>query len=253
MVVSLNDQQLLRYSRHILLDGFDTSGQEKLLAGHVVIVGLGGLGSPVATYLASAGVGRLTLCDFDVVELSNLQRQMIHRESRLGMNKALSAQEEIRSINPGCRVESLTERVDAAVLGKLVSEADVVVDATDNFETRHAINRVCVDCSKPLVSGTAINYVGQVAVFDMRTSDPACYACFVPIDSPSMSDQCASSGVLAPLTGTIGSIQATEVIKLLVFGYSDLNSRVLLYDAKGSDWCSVQINRRQDCLVCGPS
>ena len=143
VVVSLNDQQLLRYSRHILLDGFDTSGQEKLLAGHVVIVGLGGLGSPVATYLASAGVGRLTLCDFDVVELSNLQRQMIHRESRLGMNKALSAQEEIRSINPGCRVESLTERVDAAVLGNLVSEADVVVDATDNFETRRDQSGMC--------------------------------------------------------------------------------------------------------------
>ena len=246
----MNDRQLLRYSRHILLEGFDTAGQEQLLQSHVLVVGLGGLGSPVASYLAASGIGRLTLCDFDAVDLSNLQRQMIHRESRIGMNKALSAQIEIGLINPDCEVTPVTIRIEDSHLHELVSRVDVVVDASDNLQTRHAINRACVALAKPLVSGTAINYVGQIAVFDMRDSKSACYACFVPEDTPVMQDQCSTSGVLAPLTGTIGSMQATEVLHLLVSGRSHLKSRVLLYDARGAEWSSLPISKSPQCQAC---
>ncbi|NCV52974.1 MAG: molybdopterin biosynthesis protein MoeB, partial [Gammaproteobacteria bacterium] len=156
----MDDQQLLRYSRHIVLDGFDTVGQERLLSSHVLIVGMGGLGSPVATYLASAGVGQMTICDFDEVELSNLQRQILHRDTRLGVNKALSAKIELETINPDCRINPVVDRIQPTALNQLVASVDVVVDASDNFETRHAVNRACVKYSTPLVSGTAINYVG---------------------------------------------------------------------------------------------
>jgi len=250
VVARLNDQQLLRYSRHILLEGFDTSGQERLLQSHVLVVGVGGLGSPVASYLAASGIGRLTLCDFDTVELSNLQRQMIHRESRVGMNKALSAQIEIGLINPDCQVTPVTSRIEDSQLHELVGRVDVVVDASDNLQTRHAINRACVAWAKPLVSGTAINYVGQIAVFDMRDRSSACYACFVPQDTPVMQDQCSTSGVLAPLTGTIGSMQATEVLRLLISGRSHLNSRVLLYDARDAEWSSLLISKSSQCTAC---
>ena len=247
----MNDQQLLRYSRQIVLDGFDTDGQEQLLSSHVMVVGMGGLGSPVASYLASAGVGQLTVCDFDEVELSNLQRQTLHRDSRIGMNKALSAKIELEAINNDCRITPVTDRIDAGVLDQLIAGVDVVVDASDNFETRHAINRACIKYLKPLVSGTAINYVGQIAVFDLRDQGAPCYACFVPEDTPKTADHCSGSGVLASLTGTIGSMQATEVINLIVSGSSRLSGRALLYDARESEWSAVSIGKREACSACG--
>ena len=246
----MNDRQLLRYSRHIVLDGFDTVGQERLLNAHVLIVGMGGLGSPVATYLASAGVGQMTICDFDEVDLSNLQRQIIHRETRIGMNKALSAKIELEEINPDCRINPVVERIEPAVLYQLVASVDVVVDASDNFETRHAVNRACILHSKPLVSGTAINYVGQITVFDLRDTRSPCYACFVPENSSGGVDRCSTSGVLASLTGTIGSMQATEVIHLLVSGSSALTGRALLYDALDSDWSHLPIVKNRHCPAC---
>ena len=247
----MNDQQLLRYSRHILLDEFDTDGQERLLNSHVLIIGMGGLGSPVASYLASAGIGQLTVCDFDVVDESNLQRQILHRDTRLGMNKALSAKIELEAINRGCRINSLVERLERDALDQLVTSVDAVVDASDNFETRHAINRACFQSLKPLVSGTAINYIGQLAVFDLRDQAAPCYACLVPEDTPSTVDQCSTSGVLASLTGTIGSMQATEIINLLVFGESRLTGRMLLYDARESQWNAVPVRKQESCSVCG--
>jgi molybdopterin/thiamine biosynthesis adenylyltransferase len=246
----MDDRQLLRYSRHIVLDGFDTVGQERLLNSHVLIVGMGGLGSPVATYLASAGVGQMTICDFDEVELSNLQRQILHRETRIGMNKALSAKIELEEINPDCRINPVVERIEPVVLDQLVASVDVVVDASDNFETRHAVNRACIQHSKPLVSGTTINYVGQLAVFDLRNENTPCYACFVPENTPSGVDQCSTSGVLASLTGTIGTMQATEVINLLVAGSSRMNGRAVLYDARESELSSMPIKKRSECATC---
>ena len=246
----MNDQQLLRYSRHIVLDGFDTVGQERLLKSHVLIVGMGGLGSPVATYLASAGVGQMTICDFDEVDLSNLQRQIVHRDTRLGMNKALSAKIELEAINPDCRIIPVIDRIDPATLDQLVASVDIVVDASDNFETRHAVNRACVKYSTPLVSGTAINYVGQIAVFDLRDENAPCYACFVPENTASGVDQCSTSGILASLTGTIGTMQATEVINLLVAGSSRLNGRAVLYDARESELSAMPIKKRSECAIC---
>ena len=246
----MDDQQLLRYSRHIVLDGFDTVGQERLLSSHVLIVGMGGLGSPVATYLASAGVGQMTICDFDEVELSNLQRQILHRDTRLGVNKALSAKIELETINPDCRINPVVDRVQPTALNQLVASVDVVVDASDNFETRHAVNRACVKYSTPLVSGTAINYVGQIAVFDLRDEHAPCYACFVPENTPGGVDQCSTSGVLASLTGTIGTMQATEVINLLVAGSSRMNGRAVLYDARESELSSIPIKKRGECATC---
>jgi molybdopterin/thiamine biosynthesis adenylyltransferase len=246
----MDDQQLLRYSRHIVLDGFDTVGQERLLNSHVLIVGMGGLGSPVATYLASAGVGQMTICDFDEVELSNLQRQILHRDTRLGVNKALSAKIELETINPDCRINPVVDRIESTALNQLVGSVDVVVDASDNFETRHAVNRACVKYSTPLVSGTAINYVGQLAVFDLRNENTPCYACFVPENTPGGVDQCSTSGVLASLTGTIGTMQATEVINLLVAGSSRLNGRAVLYDARESELSSIPIKKRGECATC---
>lgn len=246
----MNDQQLLRYSRHILLSDIGIEGQERILAGRVLIVGAGGLGSPVATYLASAGVGHLTICDGDTVDLTNLQRQIVHREDRIGMNKARSAQIELAEINPDCTVETVETRVGDAELADLASAADIVVEASDNFATRHAVNRACVAHRKPLVSGAAIRFAGQIAVFDLRTDSAPCYACFLPEDAPLQEERCATLGVLAPLTGTIGSMQATEVLHLLASGTSDLNGRVLLYDALSADWQSVEISRNPACKIC---
>ena len=247
----MDDTQLLRYSRHIMLSQIDVAGQERIMAGHVLIIGAGGLGSPVALYLASAGVGRITICDGDEVDLTNLQRQILHREDRIGMNKALSARIAIAEVNPDCTVTPVDRRVDAQALDALVGAADIVVEASDNFETRHAVNRACVRHRKPLVSGAAIRFAGQIAVFDKRREDSPCYACLFPEDAAIPEDRCATMGVLAPLTGTIGSMQATEVLHLLVAGESALTGRLLLYDALSAEWQSVQISRNPACKVCG--
>lgn len=246
----MDDRQLLRYSRHILLSEIDIEGQERILAGHVLIVGAGGLGSPVATYLASAGVGHLTICDDDAVDLTNLQRQIVHRESRIGVNKAESAAIALAEINPDCRVTPVSARVGPEQLAGLVAAADVVVEASDNFPTRHAVNRACVAHCKPLVSGAAIRFSGQLSVFDLTRETSPCYACLLPEDTPSQEERCASMGVFAPLTGTIGTLQATEVLHLLISGESCMTGRLLLYDALTADWNSVDISRNADCLVC---
>jgi len=247
----MDDQQLIRYSRQILVPQVDLEGQVRLASAHVLIVGAGGLGSPCAIYLAAAGLGRITLCDFDSVDLSNLQRQILHNESRLGMNKAASGALTLTQVNPSCVVDAMVERADSDSLGEKISQVQVVVDCSDNFETRHLLNRLCVEFRIPLVSGAAIQTTGQLTVFDSRAKSSPCYACFLPEHTERAELDCASSGILGPVTGTIGAMQATEVIKLLVSGTSHLVGRVLLYDAWLCEWQSVDIVKKPGCLVCG--
>jgi adenylyltransferase/sulfurtransferase len=246
----MDDRQLIRYSRHILLSSIDLAGQERLLAGHALLIGAGGLGSPASLYLASAGVGRLTLCDGDAVDLTNLQRQIVHREATVGMNKALSAQRTLAEINPDCQVTPVTQRVGQAELMALVAEADVVVDGSDNFPTRQAVNRACVVNRKPLVSGAAIRHTGQLAVFDTRLTTSPCYHCLFPYSEVDDGERCATMGVFAPLTGMIGSLQAGEAIRLLLGESSPLVGRLVLFDAHGLDWQRIEVPRDPACPVC---
>jgi adenylyltransferase/sulfurtransferase len=211
----MNDDQLLRYSRHLLLPEVGVEGQLKLLDSRVLLLGAGGLGSPVALYLASAGVGRITICDGDTVDLTNLQRQIVHRTEAIGRPKVESARETLRSINAQVEVVALAERVGDNELAALAAQADVVLDGSDNFATRHAVNRACVTQRKPLVSGAAVRFDGQVAVFDLRRADAPCYACLFPEVGENEDMRCAIMGVFAPITGVIGTIQAAEALKLV--------------------------------------
>lgn len=248
----MNDDQLLRYSRHILLTQFGIEGQEKIARAHALIVGAGGLGSPVALYLASAGVGALTICDNDAVDLTNLQRQIVHRNDAIGTPKAQSAQKTLASINPEVRVEALVERVGGARLRELVQASDIVLDCCDNFATRHALNRACVDACKPLVSGAATRFDGQVTVFDLRAAQAPCYHCLFPEHGGENQDTpCAVMGVFAPLVGIIGSIQAAEALKLIAGIGESLNGRLLLLDALTMEWRTVRLKRDPACAVCG--
>jgi molybdopterin/thiamine biosynthesis adenylyltransferase len=247
----MNDQQLLRYSRHILLDEIGIEGQEKLLSAHALIIGAGGLGSPVALYLASAGVGRITLVDDDVVDLTNLQRQILHTTARVGQAKAASGQQTLAEINPDVDVVALRERADDDRLHALVTSASVVLDCTDNFRTRHAINRACVNARVPLVSGAAIRMDGQVAVFDTRGDDGACYACLFPPDQVFEEVQCSTMGVFAPLVGIIGTVQAAEALKLVMGIGESLANRLLMLDARSMEWTSIRTAKNTDCAVCG--
>ena len=247
----MNDQQLLRYSRHILLDEIGIEGQERLLSAHALIIGAGGLGSPVALYLASAGVGRITLVDDDVIDLTNLQRQILHTTARVGQPKAASGQQTLAEINPDVEVMALRERADEGRLQALVSSASVVLDCTDNFRTRHAINQACVNARVPLVSGAAIRMDGQVAVFDTRSGDSACYACLFPPDQVFEEVQCSTMGVFAPLVGIIGTVQAAEALKLLMGIGESLANRLLMLDARSMDWTSIRTAKNTDCAVCG--
>lgn len=249
----MNDQQLLRYSRHILLDEIGIEGQEKLLSAHALIIGAGGLGSPVALYLASAGVGRITLVDDDVVDLTNLQRQILHTTARVGQAKAASGQQTLAEINPDVEVIALRERADDDRLHSLVANASVVLDCTDNFRTRHAINRACVNARVPLVSGAAIRMDGQVAVFDARGCDSACYACLFPPDQLFEEVQCSTMGVFAPLVGIIGTVQAAEALKLVMGIGESLANRLLMLDARSMEWTSIRTAKNTDCAVCGIS
>lgn len=246
----MNDDQLLRYARHLMLDAIGIEGQEKLLASSVLILGLGGLGSPAAAYLASAGIGRLVLVDDDQVELSNLQRQIIHTTGRIGQSKAESARAAIADINPGCTVQTVVERVDVVRLGQLLSQVDIVVDCTDNFQTRQAINAVCVEQSKPFVSAAAIRFSGQVTVFDTRHPESPCYACAFPPSDNLQPDNCATMGVFAPLVGIIGSIEAAETIKTLLGAGENLQGRLMMLDALAMQWHTLQLERNPDCPVC---
>ncbi len=246
----MDDRQLIRYSRHIMLPQIDLDGQEKLLAGHVLLIGAGGLGSPACLYLASAGVGRLTICDGDVVDLTNLQRQIVHRETTVGFNKAESARRTLDEINPDCRVTTIQQRVGEAELMELVAAADVVVDACDNFATRYAVNRACVVLRKPLVSGAAIRFAGQLAVFDLRLENSPCYHCLFPDTDIEETERCATMGVFAPLTGVIGSLQAGEAIRLLAGSPSPLAGWLVLFDAGGMEWQKIKLPKDPRCTVC---
>jgi molybdopterin-synthase adenylyltransferase len=247
----MNDDQLLRYSRHILLDEFGVEAQEKLLAAHALIVGAGGLGSPVALYLASAGVGRITICDGDAVDLTNLQRQIAHRVDAIGMNKAVSARRTLGGINPEIEVVAWPERLKEEALDARVAAADVVLDCTDNFATRHAINRACVKHRKALVSGAGIRFDGQISVFDLRRDDSPCYECLFPESGEFEETRCAVMGVFAPLVGIIGAMQAAEAIKCLAGIGATLAGRLLMLDALSMQWHSVRLNRDPKCAVCG--
>ncbi|GAB1577234.1 HesA/MoeB/ThiF family protein [Bordetella petrii] len=246
----MNDQQLLRYARHILLDELGIEGQEQFLAGRVLIIGAGGLGSPAALYLATAGVGDITLADDDVVELSNLQRQILHQDASVGRPKAESGRDTLAAYNPEAHVTARVERLDGARLDDAVAAADVVLDCTDNFTTRHAINRACVRHRKPLVSGAAIRFDGQVSVYDLRRDDAPCYHCLFPEADEVEDANCATMGVFAPLVGIIGAMQAAEALKLLAGVGESLSGRLLWLDVRSMQWRSVNVQRDPECPVC---
>ncbi|MBI5436797.1 MAG: molybdopterin-synthase adenylyltransferase MoeB [Nitrosomonadales bacterium] len=248
----MNDQQLLRYSRHILLPEIGIEGQQKLLGAHALVIGAGGLGCPAALFLAASGVGTLTLCDGDTVDLTNLQRQILHHTSSIGMPKATSAQAALAGINPEVRVIALNERVDEARLFELAAQADVVLDCSDNFATRYALNRVCVQLKKPLVSGAATRFNGQVTVFDLRHAHSPCYHCLYPEQTEAEETRCAVMGVFAPLVGIIGSLQAAEALKLLLDAGTSLCGKLLLLDALHMELRTVKLNKDNACSICAP-
>jgi len=247
----VTDEQLLRYSRHILLDALGIEGQQRILDSHALIVGAGGLGSPAALYLASAGIGRITLVDDDVVDLTNLQRQILHTEARVGMAKAESGRLALAALNPAVDVVPLQSRLAGAELDALVGSADLVLDCSDNFTTRHAINRACVHHRKPLISGAAIRFDGQVSVYDLARDDAPCYHCLFPEAEDVEEVRCAVMGVFAPLTGIVGTMQAAEALKLVAGIGESLNGRLLLLDALNMEWRKVKFRRDPDCAVCG--
>jgi len=245
----MNDEQLLRYSRHLLLAEFGVEGQERLRAAHALVVGAGGLGCPAALYLAASGIGTLTIADPDRVDLTNLQRQILYRTASVGRAKVDAARETLGAINPDVQLVTLQKRLQADDLDALVPQASVVLDCSDNFATRHALNRACVRHAKPLVSGAAIRLDAQLMVFDRRQPDAACYACLFPEAGEVEEVQCSVMGVLAPMVGAIGALQAMEALKL-VAGIGQASGRLLLLDAKTSAWRSVRVRRDPACSVC---
>lgn len=250
----MNDKQLLRYSRHILLPEISYEGQDKLVNSHALIVGAGGLGSPVALYLAASGLGNLTICDFDVVDLTNLQRQIIHTTQSVGTNKAASAQQTIYEINPETVVQTIQQKSTVTEFAALIAKADVVIDCSDNFATRYTLNRLCVQLKKPLVSGAAIGFAGQITVYDMRDAASPCYQCLFPDSSTTTGEdnemRCASHGVFAPLVGMIGTMQAAEALKLLISIGESLQGRLLLLDALAMEWRTIKLAKDPACTVC---
>jgi molybdopterin/thiamine biosynthesis adenylyltransferase len=246
----VTDDQLLRYSRHILLPQIGIEGQENIIHARALVIGAGGLGSPVALYLASAGVGTLVLADGDTVDLTNLQRQILHHTDAVGMAKPASGKRTLGEINPECQVVALTERLSGTRLDEEVALADIVLDCCDNFATRHAVNRACVKLAKPLVSGAAIRFDGQVAVFDSRQTDAPCYHCLFPEAHDVDEVRCAVMGVFAPLTGIIGAVQAAEALKLLIGCGTSLAGRLLLLDGLGMEWREIRVPRDPQCVVC---
>ena len=247
----MDDAQLLRYSRHILLNEVGVEGQERIMQARALIIGVGGLGSPAAMYLATAGVGHLTLVDHDTVDVTNLQRQIVHTEARVGMSKVESARATLLAINPGLTITALAERADATLLDRLVAESDVVLDCSDNFATRQALNAACVRHSVPLVSGAAIRFDGQLAVYSPKDNQSPCYACVFPPDATFEETRCATMGVFAPLVGIIGSMQAAEALKLLSGAGEPAVGRLLMLDGRNMTWTDIRLPRNPDCPVCG--
>jgi molybdopterin/thiamine biosynthesis adenylyltransferase len=246
----MNDEQLLRYSRHLLLDEIGIEAQQRLLAATALVVGAGGLGSPATLYLAAAGVGRILLADDDEVDLTNLQRQILHRQDRIGQAKAASGRRSLLELNPGIEVRALEQRLDGDSMDEAVAQAQVVLDCCDNFATRHAINRACVRAGVPLVSGAAIRFDGQLAVFDTRRHDSPCYHCLFPEGQEIEEVQCATMGVFAPLTGIIGTMQAAEALKIVGRFGEPVVGRLLLLDSRSMDWHRVEVPRDPACPVC---
>ena len=247
----MNDDQLLRYSRHILLDEIGIDGQQQLLASQMLIIGAGGLGCPAALYLGSAGVGCITIVDDDRVDATNLQRQIAHSTARIGLLKVDSVREAVAAINPDVEVVCVAQRANDELLDVLVQQADAVLDCSDNFATRHAINRACVKHRKPLVSGAAMRFDGQIAVYDARRADSPCYACVFPETEHAPEANCATMGVFAPLVGVVGAVQAAEALKLLCGVGQPLTGRLLMLDGKFMQWSEMALSRNQSCSVCG--
>ena len=246
----MRDNQLLRYSRHILLPQIAYEGQEALIKSHALIVGAGGLGSPAALYMAAGGVGELTICDFDEVDLTNLQRQIIHTTQSLGINKATSAQQTLYAINPDVQVNTIQEKSTEKAMSQLVKAADVVLDCSDNFATRYALNRLCFEHQKPLVSGAAIGFEGQVTVYDFRHPNLPCYHCLFPDDGSETEMRCSENGVFSPLVGIIGTTQAAEAMKLLMNIGASLEGRLMLLDALAMEWRTIKLTKDPACKVC---
>lgn len=246
----LNDAQLLRYSRHILLDEFGIEGQMQVARSHALIIGAGGLGAPAALYLAAAGVSRITIADADTVDLTNLQRQIVHTQARVGQNKAHSAQATLQQINAEIEITPLAERLAGARLAELVASADVVLDCCDNFATRHAVNRACVAARVPLVSGAAVRFDGQLTTFDLRHADNPCYHCLFAEEGDVSDSPCATFGVFAPLTGMIGTAQAAEALKVLTGVGKTLVGRLQLLDALDLSWREMRYKKDPACPVC---
>ncbi len=248
----MNDEQLLRYSRHVMLEDIGIEGQNRLLRSHALVIGAGGLGSPVSLYLGSAGLGRLTLVDHDTVDLTNLQRQIAHGTERVGQPKVLSAAAAVRVLNPDVHVNTVQQRADAAFLAEWVPQADVVIDCSDNFATRQAVNAACVAAGVPLVSGAAIGFDGQISVWDRRPGrDTPCYACLFPPDAVVPEVACATMGVFAPLVGIIGTMQASEALRLLLDIGRPLSGRLQLLDGRSMEWTEMGVARNPACPVCG--
>jgi molybdopterin/thiamine biosynthesis adenylyltransferase len=248
----MQDDELLRYSRHILLDDIGIEGQTRILQGHALVIGAGGLGSPVAMYLAVAGLGHITLVDHDTVDLTNLQRQIAHRTDSVGQPKVQSARRTLRDLNDKVQVTALQVRADAQLLDALVPQADVVLDCCDNFTTRQAVNAACIRHGKPLVSGAAIQFDGQISVYDPRDAKSPCYACVFPPDVAFEAVRCSTMGVFAPLVGIIGTMQAAEALKLLTGVGRSLAGRLLMLDGRAMEWTEVRMPRNPQCPVCGP-
>ena len=246
----MNDNQLLRYSRHILLPQIGFEGQQRLVERHALIVGAGGLGSPAALYLGAGGVGKLTICDFDNVDLTNLQRQVIHTTGAVGINKAESARNSLAAINPDITVVPISKKCTEEEFTELAQQADVVIDCSDNFRTRYLLNQVCAKLGKPLVSGAAIGFEGQVTVFDLRHAESPCYHCLFPDEGADGEMRCAENGVFAPLVGMIGTTQAAEAMKLLLGIGESLEGRLLLLDVLAMEWRSIKLRRDPGCPVC---
>jgi molybdopterin/thiamine biosynthesis adenylyltransferase len=246
----MTDDELLRYSRHILLDEIGIEGQQRIRTSRALVIGAGGLGSPVALFLGSAGIGRLTLVDGDVVDLTNLQRQIAHTHGRIGEPKVASARTAVLALDPALDVVAIERRVDAQGLAALVADADVVLDCSDNFATRHAVNAACVAAGVPLVSGAAIAFDGQISVYDTRRADAPCYACVFPSVAGAPEARCATMGVFAPLVGIVGSMQAAEALKLVAGIGTSLAGRLQMLDARDMSWSEVRIPRDAACPVC---
>jgi molybdopterin/thiamine biosynthesis adenylyltransferase len=248
----MTDDELLRYSRHILLNEIGVEGQELIKAAHVLVIGAGGLGSPVALYLGSAGIGQITVVDDDTVDMTNLQRQVAHTVARVGSPKVDSIKAAVAQLNPGVKVTGIQQRADAPMLNDLVPKADVVVDCCDNFSTRHAINAACVTHKKPIVSGAAIRFDGQLSVYDSRDAASPCYACIFPADATFEETRCATMGVFAPLVGMVGTMQAAETLKLITGVGIPLTGRMLMIDGRAMEFTEMRTFRQTGCTVCAP-